>query len=132
MTKKNWLICSILVMAATTVAAGCQSCRNPKSIFVPRSQGYNMARELANEAFVVDFENSAPFKGYFSTAFEGTRSFKPKHIVDYFFGRAANNGTVVFSGSTIPNRGEFDILADYFGLPMDFRSEVKFRPRISN
>ena len=39
---------------------------------------------------------------------------------------------MTFSGSLVPNRGANDILADYFGLPLDFSSCVKMSPVIGN
>lgn len=39
---------------------------------------------------------------------------------------------LTISGSQTPNRGANDWLADYFGLPTDFKSVVTFCPRIQN
>ncbi len=36
------------------------------------------------------------------------------------------------SGSHVENRGRHDLLADYFGLPTDYKSVVCFKPEISN
>lgn len=64
-----------------------------------------------------------------STTVGYSQSFDNDALNCYFFG--ANNLT--FSGSRSTNRNTTsDILADYFGLPTDFKSTMSFRPRIQN
>lgn len=123
------LLLFIAVVSGSTLFG--DGCLNPKTIFVPRSQSVNAARDLVGQQ---DYINQ-PFNytyGCVSITPEFTRSFRPDLITDYFFGPAAHCGCVTFSGSTVANRGVNDILADYFGLPQDFQSKVCFTPRIEN
>lgn len=53
-------------------------------------------------------------------------SFASDDIARFLFG----GSTLSFSGSRVKDRSTTDILADYFGLPADFRSCVSFSPRI--
>jgi hypothetical protein len=66
-----------------------------------------------------------------------TRSFKKNDITRCLFGKDSlfddcNCPFIRVSGSRIENRDKHDWLADYFGLPTDFKSEIFFNPRISN
>lgn len=135
---KNIAILFMVVAHSSILSNSCSSscntgggCLNPKTIFVPRSQSVNAARDLVGQQDYINqpFDNTY---GCFSVTPEFTRSFRPDLITDYFFGPAANCGCVTFSGSTVAGRGANDILADYFGLPQDFQSKVCFTPRIEN
>ena len=57
-----------------------------------------------------------------------THSFHTEDITKFLFGSEC----LFFSGSKVLNRGTNDILADYFGLPLCFKSCVSFDPVISN
>lgn len=126
------IVCTLTIIIPAFTQAGCNSCSNPKTIFVPRSQSFNAARDLVGEQMYINQADKSSAYGCFSITPEYTRSFRPNLITDYFFGPAANNGCVTFSGSLVPNRGANDLLADYFGLPQDFQSTVCFTPRIQN
>jgi len=65
----------------------------------------------------------------FSATAQYGRSFHSDRIREFLFGC---NKCLVFSGSRSADRGETDILADYFGLPADFKSTVQFNPVIEN
>ncbi len=75
-----------------------------------------------------DGEYSGYNYGAAALTIEYTRSFRPQKITKFLFG----DEKLVFSGSRVDDRKDTDILADYFGLPADFRSIVRFEPRISN
>ncbi len=108
-------------------------CRFPKAYLNVRSQSVNAARELvAWEKYINRFEPGEDVYGAFSITPEFTRSFRPNLLTTYFFGPAANCGCINVSGSTVADRGKFDFLADYFGLPQDFQSTICFDPRIEN
>jgi hypothetical protein len=78
----------------------------------------------------------------YALAFETTSSFRPERINQCLFGqnivRRDKNDTewkdfIIVSGSQTENRSsQKDWLADYFGLPTDFKSTVQFRPRVNN
>ena len=57
-----------------------------------------------------------------SSAVEYSRSFHSDRMREFLFGC---NKCLVFSGSRSEDRAGTDILADYFGLPADFKSTVK-------
>jgi len=99
----------------------------------PLEQVKNNTQTAVDHQSDIEYVAQPPhMHGCFSLTAEYTRSFRPNNITDYFFGQAACNGCVNFSGSTVANRGTYDILADYFGLPQDFQSTVCFTPRIQN
>ncbi|MCX5922066.1 MAG: hypothetical protein NTX86_01940 [Candidatus Dependentiae bacterium] len=153
--KKTLLYSSILSMALVAMlpmqADDCAvPCRNPKTFLAHRSQSENAARNLCGVQRYINkcsrenvggidaldccspLDLSAHSYGEFSITPEYTQTFRGKYITEYFFGRAAVDGKVVFSGSKVLNRGPNDLLADYFGLPQDFRSTVCFNPRVQN
>lgn len=92
-----------------------------KSFLAYRSQGFNLARADAGW-------QTHGTKNNASIAVEYTQSFDGSAISKYFFGCTP----LVFSGSLFPDRGKNDILADYYGLPTDFKSTINFSPRVQN
>lgn len=99
-----------------------------RSFLMPRSQSVHAERELVGWQETINLFDECC--GYASFAINPgyTRSFHPSHIADYFFG----NTHFTVSGSQVPNRGDQDILADYFGLPTDFQSCISFKPLVQN
>lgn len=108
------------------------SCMHPKTFFLPRSQSVNAARELVGWQTYINREAQCANYGAFSCAAEYTRSFKPDCLSDFLFGPAIHNGCMRISGSLVPDRGCFDLLADYFGLPQDYQSTLRIKPIIEN
>lgn len=99
-----------------------------KTIFGIRSQGLNSVRELCGwQKCMFKYDQNRNF-GALAATIEYDRSFRPKQMADFLFG----GETIRFSGSQSPNRQQGDILADYFGLPVDFSSKVCVSPRISS
>lgn len=98
-----------------------------KPLLLPRSQSVNAARELVGWQEILDLIIIGEQRTAFSVTPAYDRSFKPCKITNYLFG--ANN--LVFSGSRVENRCCCDILADYFGLPTDFKSTLFFKPHVS-
>jgi len=121
MDQKNYsILLAFLLFSKTTLSFFCS-----QSIFVPRPQGTNAARRLA----VADHQLPVDNICYAFWAIpEFTRSYRCKEIAKALFGC----NQLVFSGSRVENRGKRDILADYFGLPSDFKSTVCFNPTITN
>jgi hypothetical protein len=102
------------------------------SVFIPRSQTSNGARDLAgwphlslHDAFNPESTTS---RHSFTITPEYTNSFRGGALANYLFGRSS----LVFSGGRVTDRGADDIFADYFGLPTDFKSTVNFSPSIRN
>lgn len=99
-----------------------------KTFFGTRSQAVNTVRELAGwQQFINQYDKEYNY-GVTSLAVEYNRSFSPQKIADFLLG----GQSIRFSGSRAENRGADDTLADYFGLAPDFKSCVRFIPRISN
>lgn len=99
-----------------------------KSFFSTRSQSVNAALELVGRQQHIHMADQPHCYGNLFATLEYTRSFQAEKIAKFLFGKEH----VVFSGSFADNRGESDVLADYFGLPFCFKSCVCFKPRISN
>jgi hypothetical protein len=91
------------------------------SFMTYRSQGFDIARN--NSGYLKDYTTNTA-----DVTIEYTHSFDGHAINNYFFGEQF----LIFSGSRIPGRGACDILADYFGLPTDFRSSLTFSPTVQN
>lgn len=99
-----------------------------KTLFNTRSQAVNSARELAGWQQIVFRPDLIQTNAAFSITPEYSRSFRNSDIARFLFGCPE----LVFSGSQVPGRADTDILADYFGLPSDFKSVVNFEPVITN
>lgn len=100
-----------------------------KRFMLTRSQSVNAARDLAdwhrNFPFACDTKN---WWTSFSVATEYIHSFRSDQIAEYFFGTPY----IQVSGSQVPSRGYYDILADYFGLGQTFSSSLYLRPMLEN
>lgn len=100
-----------------------------KAFFMGRSQALNSVRVLTGwQQLIYRTDTDDCCYTVFSVTPEYSQSFRNNDIAQYLFG--CNN--LVFSGSRVADRGQNDILADYFGLPSDFRSTVSFNPKIRN
>ncbi len=91
------------------------------SFMTYRSQGFDFARN--NAGYLKDYTTNTA-----DVTVEYTRSFDKCGINNYFFG----GQELIFSGSRVADRGMGDIMADYFGLPTDFKSSVSFSPKVQN
>ena len=99
-----------------------------------RSQGVNAARELAGWQQFINKSCVEDTYGAFSITLEHTRSFKPEHITQFFFGNDLINccNTLVVQGSQVQSRHPKAWLADYFGLSPEYSGCISFCPRIKN
>ena len=101
-----------------------------------RSQASNSARELVGWAHEVNIYNDGLCEDYktFALTFEYSRSFDEKGLARGLIGIDCLDNcecpTIKISGSRVADRGEKDWLADYFGLPTDFKSTVTLNPTI--
>ena len=104
------------------------------TIIIPRSPSVNAARELAGWEYLINI-STAEKKNFAVCAInpEVTLSFRPERIAQCLFGDAivSCNNTFKISGSRTSDRTRYDWLADYFGLPPDYKSCVTIEPRIS-
>ena len=100
----------------------------PKTLFTTRSQALNVSQQTAGWQHLIyrpDLENTGATIG---ATPEYMHSFRPDEISHFLMGCRE----LTFSGSQSPYRQAADIMADYFGLPSDFRSVVQFEPSIVN
>lgn len=99
-----------------------------KSFLSPRPQTTNAARELVGWQSYINLPVYEPLCGNYGSLTitpEYTQTFRAQEITELFF----STDQLTFSGSRVTDRGEDDILADYFGLPTDFESCVIFFPQ---
>ncbi len=106
-----------------------------------RSQSVDSARELAGWAHKVNLfaADACDWYGTFAVTAEYAQSFNSKKIARCLFGDSLINSScsndfscaqVNVSGSRVANRGNKDLLADYFGLPTDFQSAFSIKPTV--
>lgn len=129
--KRFYLSLIYLLFSSYQLQAACSVAQ----LYSPRSQGVNTARELAGLTNHINIFDMEKFYGTFAVTPEYTRSFNNDHIAESLFGNSLNgceSSAIRISGSTVANRGPNDWLADYFGLPTDFQSDLTFRPRVTN
>ena len=125
-------ILSIATLVSVSFAAHADSqVVTPK--YTIRSQGVNAARRIAGNVgheFLADTED---WNGHLSVALEYSRSFREKEIAKCLFGdKLCGDKILKIQGSRVTNRDSNALLADYFYLPTDFKSEVCVNPRIQN
>ena len=95
--------------------------------FIPRSQGENTAREMVGwqrQLYKYYDENYAVT----ALTVEYTRSFDTECIAHKIFG----TNCLSFQGSQANDRDPDAIVADYFGLPTDFKGTLAIKPLIQN
>lgn len=97
--------------------------------FIPRSQGSNTARELTG--WQKSIYKPFLYQNYvaFMATFEYTDSFRACQLAKRLF----CTDCLTFAGSQAPDRDQNkDIIADYFGLPANYKSTIKIKPSIQN
>lgn len=112
------------------------------TFIAPRSQGFNTERVISGWDTVIHCPTQEKLYSTYAIALEVTSTFRPERINQCLFGqdivRRDKDDTewkdfLIISGSQTQNRApQKDWLADYFGLPTDFKSIVRFRPRVNN
>jgi hypothetical protein len=103
------------------------------TLIMPRSCGTNNARDMAGWEHYINNRWGDGWYGAFAVTPEVTLSFRPERIAQCLFGDAmvTCKNILTISGSQITRRKD-DWLADYFGLPTDFKSTIEYTPHISN
>jgi len=102
--------------------------------FNPRSISIDSARELVGITPYL-FDTEPCIQHIFAATPGYTHSIKENALADCIFGSALLHGncpTLHISGTTSGGRMPTDWLADYFGLPTDFRAAVTMHPSITN
>jgi hypothetical protein len=99
----------------------------------PRSQGVNLPRHTIGWLHETHVYGCNSFYGSLSIIPTYNRSFNGDHLAECLFGQSLGPcNTITVSGSQVPDRNERDWLADYFYLPTDFQSTLRFNPVIDN
>lgn len=104
--------------------------------FTVRSQSVNAAREIVGWQ---PYINRAECGFYSALSFtpEYEHTFHSERIARCLFGfdlrcNPSCGSTIQVSGSRVVDRGTHHWLADYFGLPNDYQSTLRFHPSIKN
>lgn len=135
--------CTNCTITSSNTSGSCETCTSSSPCCLNkcegypylqmRSQGRDIARQFAGlENFI--YKNNMPLTyGAFSFTTEYTQSFNSKKLAHFLFGTdLVDDCELYVQGSAIENRNAKAWLADYFGLPTDFSSKVKFCPSIKN
>jgi len=135
---KKKFICAFICFSLSVYAEKTQVL----TFISPRSQGFNTPRVLSGWNLVSHCPQQENNYSTYGFTLETTSSFRPERINQCLFGqnviRRNKHDTewkdfIIVSGSQTEHRNaQKDWLADYFGLPTDYRSSVRFRPRVSN
>ena len=96
---------------------------------IPRSETVNAAREIAGwQEHINDYDVGRTYWSLY-LAPEYKRSFRKQQLVDFLLG---GDDCFAVQGSRALARDSRALLADYFGLPADFKSTIRFSPQISS
>jgi hypothetical protein len=111
-------------------------------LILPRSSSENAARDMVGIETLINRYEMEKLNGVFYIVPEYSQTFKPCRMASSLFGEALVNGKLTITGSRLGEtaidgtgaikRGTKDLLADYFGLPVDFNGTVSFKPKIQN
>lgn len=129
---KHYVYKIALCISIFTVAGLCANRE-----FLWRSQSQDTTRELVGWTQDINLFSIADYYGAWALTPEYTASFNAKDMARILFGPAIttdcrNQSAFRVTGSQYGNRQKNDLLADYFGLPVDFASTVTLKPSIKN
>lgn len=129
-TKKSLAL--LLCVSASLLADSCSTSVAP--YFSIRSQSVNLPRTMVGQVDHVNRFDMEKFYGSFAVVPGYSQSFRDEAIARCLFGNSLNCANdcaqITISGRDASNRGSCDWLADYFGLPSDFKSTITFKPKI--
>lgn len=110
--------------------------------FSPKSQSANAPQQLLDMTMIYQIHrySSDGIRGNFSLTPEYNRTFKHDDLTCCLIGKECltscddrcKNNSIFISGSRVVDRGTSDWLADYFGLPPDFKSVIRLEPKVDN
>lgn len=124
---------SLSVILSSIIVYADNSSRTVTPKFTIRSQGSNTVRRVMGSIGKVHLYDMDKRYWNISLTPEYTRSFDSEEIAECLFGESLCDGRILkIQGSRACNRHEDALLADYFYLPTDFKSEVSVEPRIQN
>ena len=125
-TQRSFLFLGIALLSSDLFCA--------IAYFSPRSQSVDSARELVGWTHQINLCCQENVYGSFSVTPEYSQSFDNRDITECLFSPDLScvDGfpLLTVSGSQVADRGEQDWLADYFGLPTNFKSTITFSPQV--
>jgi hypothetical protein len=104
-------------------------------IIIPRSQSVDTARNIVGVTRYINLYDQEQVYGCWAFTLEYEKAFRSHQISRNLFGADLINDPKPFiqiTGSQAGNRDATDWLADYFGLPTDFRSRITFDPKVDS
>ncbi|HRN77916.1 MAG TPA: hypothetical protein PLU71_01640 [Candidatus Dependentiae bacterium] len=128
MNITNYLVYTIVTLITCTAYAD----KLVTPFFMMRSQGVNAPRHMVGMVPHVFLLDHNTFYFDFAITPEYSRTFDPKNINACLFGCKTDCKIITISGSQVADRAATDWLADYFYLPTDFQSTIRFKPVIDN
>ena len=139
MLKQSFVLAAMMGTAGIYASDGTTTVGAVAPYFSIRSQSENAARELVGWQNHINLNDMDKFYGSVSVTPEYTKTYRrfERHSARCLFGNTLiDDGkcpTIRVTGSRVANRNKTtDWLADYFGLPTDYDSEVTIKPRIDN
>jgi hypothetical protein len=129
MKRTKYLVYTIITLISHTIHA---SDKLITPLFMMRSQGVNAPRHMVGMVPHVFLLNHDTFYFDFAIVPAYNRTFNSSSINECLFGFKTDCKKITISGSQVENRNETDWLADYFYLPTDFQSTIRFKPVIDN
>ncbi len=120
-TQRMSLFMGVLMVSSSLCGFG------PKTVVSPRSQSLFLAREHAGWDHLIYRPDKDETSATLAIAPSYQHRFRGGAITEALLGCE----NLIFSGSQVACRESTDILADYWGLPSDFKSEVHFDPNIA-
>lgn len=122
--NRFFMICCVLL-----AVSHCAQAFFGRTTIIPRSDTENAARSLAGwQEHINDFNVGRNYCSFY-IAPEYKRSFNNSQLSRFLLGE---QNCFSVEGSLVPDRSKDAILADYFGLPQDFKSSICFHPVITS
>lgn len=126
-TYTHFLYCAALLLSISTQQTA--AIATPKTFFLPRTQAH-LAQTNAGTERLTHIFDTKHWYGYVAMTPSYGQSYKSDIFTNYFFGSLLQDNKLQVAGSKVPDRSSKALLADYFGLPTDFKSSLSFSPRI--
>lgn len=127
---KYLLPVALLTCYTSTLIAGSQV----TTYLAPHTPSLNLARQRMGLQMLTNYIDEDDHRPLFCLTGWVTESFREKQIARCFFGSDYNECArqLIIAGSQVEDRSRHDWLADYFGLPTDFKSCINFEPLMIN
>ena len=127
--KQLRLVATTLLLVQTTLGnAPQQWALQGLTFFSPRSQGTNLAQQIVGWHPYIHMFTEGRCYFTFATSLAYNHSRRPERINAALW----SNDVLAITGSHLTTRGDYDLIADHFGLSPYFQSRVKLEPSIRN